>query len=105
MQITTNIITENYKIELARYNGKETSLRLGFDGSWSNKEVLLIPILDEDLIKIKERDDGSYLISVCTLEIFKKMIIPQNKDRPQKGGRCYVPSKYIGCDFLIVPIE
>lgn len=105
MQITTNIITETYKIELARYNGKNTSFRLGFDGSWVNKEILLIPILDDDLIKIKELKDGNYLINVCALEIFKKLVVPQNKDRPQKGGRVYVPATYIGCDFLIVPIE
>lgn len=105
MKITTNIITEKYKVELARYNGKGTSLRLGFDGSWVGQEVLLIPILDDDLIKIKQLKDETFLINVCALEVFKKKVVPYNKERPQKGGRTYVPTDYIGCQILIVPIQ
>lgn len=105
MKITTNIITEKYEIKLARYNAVGTSLRLGFSGEWVDKEVLLIPILDDDLIKIKELEDGSFLINVCALEILKKTIVAQHKGRPQKGGRTYVPTDYIGCKILIVPVE
>lgn len=105
MQITTNILTEKYEIKLARYNGKGTSLRLGFSGEWVDKEILLIPILDDDLIKIKENPDGTFLINVCALEMFKKVVVPQNKEQKTKGGRAYVPNDYIGCKILIVPIE
>ena len=45
------------------------------------------------------------MISIYALEMFKKTVKAQNKDRPQKGGRVYISKEYIGCNILIIPVE
>ena len=105
--MTINIKTDEYEIKLGRWDNSKTafSLRIGFPGSWVGKDVLLIPIVDDDLIQIKELDDETYLISIYALEMFKKTVNAQNKDRPQKGGRVYLSKEYMGCNILIIPVE
>ena len=103
--ITINIKTDTYKIKFARWDGgTSSSLRLGFDNTWVGKDVLLIPILDDDLLRVTELDDG-YLINICSLQVFKKTVQPHHKDRPERGGRAYVPMDCMGYDILIIPVE
>ena len=104
MEIKINIKTKEYLIKTPRSVDSSTSMRMPLPSQYVGKSMLFIPIIDDDLILIRERDYG-YYISICGLEMFNKTVQPYFKDRPSKGGKVYLPNKWVGCEFLIIPLE
>ena len=80
MEMTINIKTDEYIIKTARANKAISSLIIPLPNKWVGKEMLILPILDDDLIRIKKIKDR-YLINIFTLEMFHKTVKPQNRKR------------------------
>lgn len=104
MQLTINIKTEEYFIKTGRVNKSNPSLVIPFPSEYNDKEVLIIPLISDELINIHERDYG-YLIHVFSLEMFHKVVKPQHKNRKSQSGRVFIPMKYAGYDLLIIPLN
>ena len=104
MELTINIKTDSYMIKLPRGSRNSSSLSIPFPTEWIDKELLIIPILDDDLIRIKEIGKR-YLISIFSLEMFHRSVKLQNKKRENGQGRVFIPLKYEGCEMLIIPME
>ena len=83
---------DEYFTKIAKLQGN--SCRIGIPVQYVGKEMLLIPLIDEYLIR--KLEDNTYNITINATDL----IIKEAKEK-NATGQVYVPKKYAGCEFLV----
>lgn len=83
---------DEYFTKIAKLQGN--SCRVGIPKKYVGKEVLLIPLLDEFVIR--KLDDDTYNITTNAIDMMIKEVKEKNGT-----GQVFVSKKYLGCEFLI----